>query len=56
MIKVLQVVDTLRQRSGVTSVILNYLRNIHSDGLQIDVLVGDGAELEMVKAVEAQLI
>ena len=53
MIKVLQVVDTLRQRSGVTSVILNYLRNIHSDGLQIDVLVGDRAEPEMVKAVEA---
>lgn len=53
MTKVLQVVDTLRQRSGVTSVILNYLRNIHSDGLQIDVLVGDGAEPEMVKAVEA---
>ena len=51
--KVLYVYATLRQRNGVTAVIMNYLRHMPKEGLQIDLLVYSDSEPDMVSLAES---
>ena len=51
--KVLCVYATLRQRNGVTAVIMNYLRHMPKDGLQVDLLVYSDSEPGMVSLAES---
>lgn len=44
MIKVLQVVDCLKQRYGVTSFLMNYIRNIDTDVVRFDFLIIDSED------------
>lgn len=50
---VLYVYATLRQRNGVTAVIMNYLRHLPKDGLHIDLLVYSDSEPGMVSLAES---
>lgn len=52
MINVLYVVDRLGQRSGITSVVMNYLLNIDSSEIHIDVVVGDESEDKYIKKLK----
>lgn len=45
---VLYVYATLRQRNGVTAVVMNYLRHLPKDGLHVDLLVHSDSEPAMV--------
>lgn len=49
MIKVLYISDNLKQRFGVTSVIMNYLELIPDENVKIDLLVYEGSEPQMVE-------
>lgn len=48
MIEVLYISDSLRQRFGVTSVIMNYLENMPKDRVKVDLLVYENSEAEQV--------
>lgn len=48
---VLYISDSLKQRFGVTSVIMNYFRNINHDKVQIDFLVFSDSEKEIVNEI-----
>jgi glycosyltransferase involved in cell wall biosynthesis len=49
--KILQVVDTLGQGFGVTSVVLNYYRNIDRDSVQFDFLVLEDSDKRLVAEI-----
>lgn len=51
--KVLHVYATLRQQNGVTAVIMNYLRHIPRESVQIDLLVYPDSEPDMVALAES---
>lgn len=50
-LKVLYVVDGLRQRSGVTSVVMSYFRNIDSKNVHIDFLIWDNNDDEILDEI-----
>lgn len=52
MINVLFVVDSLKQRFGVTSVVMNYYRNINKADVHIDFLCLPDSELEIVNEIK----
>ena len=49
--KILYIVDSLKQRFGVTSVVMNYFRNIDKKYLQIDFLVFNDSEREIIDEI-----
>ena len=50
--KILYVLDTLKQRYGVTSVAMNYFRNIDKDRVHIDFLVLEDSEDDIISEIE----
>lgn len=52
-VKVLYILDTLKQRFGVTAVVMNYFRNIERNKVQIDFLAYDDSEIELVNEITA---
>lgn len=51
-IKVLYISDSLKQRFGVTAVIMNYFRNIDRERVQIDFLVFNDSEENIIKEIK----
>ena len=51
-IKVLYIVDSLRQRFGVTAVVMNYFRFVEKEKLQIDFLVFEDSEKSIVDEIQ----
>lgn len=49
--KVLYVLDSLKQRSGVTAVAMNYFRNIDKDKVHIDFLVLEDSEESIIQEI-----
>lgn len=47
--RVLYIADTLKQRSGVTAVITNYISNIYDDSIAVDVIAYEDSETEIVE-------
>ena len=52
MLKILYVSDTLRQRAGITAVIMNYLQYITRDNIKIDLLVYEDSEPAMIQKAQ----
>lgn len=52
MIKVLYVADNLKQKFGVTSVILNYLEQISDENIKIDILAYEDSEREIIERIK----
>lgn len=52
MINVLYIVDRLGQRSGITSVVMNYLLNIKYSDIHIDIVVGDESEDKYIEKLK----
>lgn len=50
--RILYITDSLKQRFGVTSVIMNYLSNFDFTHVQIDVMAYNDSEHEIVKRIE----
>ena len=50
-IKVLYILDSLKQRFGVTSVAMNYFRNIDRNNISIDFLVLEDSEREIINEI-----
>lgn len=48
MVNILYVVDSLKQRYGVTAVVKNYLLNMHSENVHIELIVCRDSEQELV--------
>lgn len=48
MVNVLYVVDSLKQRYGVTAVVKNYLLNMHNKDVHIELIVCRDSEQELV--------
>lgn len=49
MVRVLYVIDSLRQRSGITSVVRNYLLNMQFDDVKIDLIADRNSEKHLVE-------
>ena len=50
----LYVLDTMKQRSGVTAVVMNYYRNIDRSDVTIDFLIYEDSEKEIVEEIESR--
>ncbi|WP_303815062.1 glycosyltransferase [Selenomonas ruminantium] len=48
MINILYVIDSLKQRSGITSVVKNYLLNMHDDNIHVDLMTCNDSEQQII--------
>lgn len=52
MIKILYICDTLKYRSGISSLIRNYVKYLNKEKFQIDMLIYSDSELKIVKELK----